>query len=72
MSSHTLQYGLRARQFDSTDFQDASIKRILKKLSDIERAALPEEDLKEVSGRERGPRGGFTELENWWNQRLSC
>nr|XP_056719617.1 angiotensin-converting enzyme [Euleptes europaea] len=49
MSSHTLQYGLQARQFDSTDFQDPSIKRILKKLSDIERAALSEVELKEYN-----------------------
>ncbi|XP_054851332.1 angiotensin-converting enzyme [Eublepharis macularius] len=49
MSSHTLQYGLQARQFDSTDFQDPRIKRILKKLSDIERAALSEEELKEYN-----------------------
>lgn len=49
MSNHTLQYGLKARQFDSTDFQDPKVKRILKKLSDIERAALPEEELKEYN-----------------------
>uniref|UniRef100_A0A6J0TXI6 Angiotensin-converting enzyme n=1 Tax=Pogona vitticeps TaxID=103695 RepID=A0A6J0TXI6_9SAUR len=49
MSNHTLHYGLRARTFDPTDFKDTSIKRILKKLSDIERAALPEEELKEYN-----------------------
>lgn len=48
MSNHTLQNGLKARQFDSTDFKDPKIKRILKKLSDIERSALPEAELKEV------------------------
>lgn len=48
MSNHTLQNGLQARQFDSTDFKDFKIKRILKKLSDIEQAALPEAELKEV------------------------
>ncbi|KAJ6660556.1 hypothetical protein lerEdw1_017553 [Lerista edwardsae] len=47
MSNHTLQYGLQARQFDSTDFQDPKVKRILKKLSDIERAALPADELNE-------------------------
>uniref|UniRef100_T1E6J3 Angiotensin-converting enzyme n=1 Tax=Crotalus horridus TaxID=35024 RepID=T1E6J3_CROHD len=49
MSNHTLQNGLKARQFDSTDFKDPRIKRILKKLSDIERAALPEAELKEYN-----------------------
>uniref|UniRef100_A0ACB8EUU6 Uncharacterized protein n=1 Tax=Sphaerodactylus townsendi TaxID=933632 RepID=A0ACB8EUU6_9SAUR len=49
MSNHTLQNGLKARQFDPTDFQDPSIKRILKKLSDIERAALSEAELKELT-----------------------
>lgn len=49
MSTHTLQYGLEARNFDYTDFQDESTKRILKKLSDIERAGLPENELKEYN-----------------------
>lgn len=49
MSKHTLEYGMRARQFDTSDFQDQSVTRILKKLSVIERAALPENELKEVS-----------------------
>ncbi|KAJ8284556.1 hypothetical protein COCON_G00034060 [Conger conger] len=49
MSNHTNTYGLMARKFDPTDFQDASIKRILKKLSDVERAVLPEEELKEYN-----------------------
>ncbi|XP_062988088.1 angiotensin-converting enzyme [Elgaria multicarinata webbii] len=49
MSNHTLHYGRRARMFDSTDFKEPRIKRILKKLSDIERAALPENELKEYN-----------------------
>uniref|UniRef100_A0A672ZLE5 Angiotensin-converting enzyme n=1 Tax=Sphaeramia orbicularis TaxID=375764 RepID=A0A672ZLE5_9TELE len=49
MSAHTLEYGLKARQYDTTDFQDASTKRIIKKLSDIERAALPSDQLKEYN-----------------------
>ncbi|KAL4660481.1 angiotensin-converting enzyme [Arapaima gigas] len=49
MSNHTLRYGLEARKFDTTDFQDPSVKRILKKLSDIERAELPEAELKEYN-----------------------
>lgn len=51
MSKHTLEYGMKARQFDTTDFQDQSVTRILKKLSVIERAALPENELKEVSAK---------------------
>ncbi|XP_019379146.1 PREDICTED: angiotensin-converting enzyme isoform X3 [Gavialis gangeticus] len=49
MSNHTLQYGMKARQFDYSDFQDQSVKRILKKLSDIERAALPKNELEEYN-----------------------
>ncbi len=48
MSAHTLKYGEMARQYDTTDFQDSSVKRIIKKLSDIERAALPSAQLEEV------------------------
>ncbi|NXE97932.1 ACE enzyme, partial [Menura novaehollandiae] len=49
MSKHTLEYGTRARQFDTSDFQDQGVIRILKKLSVIERAALPENELKEYN-----------------------
>ncbi|NXJ81114.1 ACE enzyme, partial [Trogon melanurus] len=49
MSKHTLEYGMRARQFDFSDFQDESVTRILKKLSVIERAALPESELQEYN-----------------------
>ncbi|XP_009882130.1 PREDICTED: angiotensin-converting enzyme [Charadrius vociferus] len=49
MSKHTLEYGMKARQFDTSDFQDQSVIRILKKLSVIERAALPENELKEYN-----------------------
>lgn len=48
MSAHTLKYGQEARKYDTTDFQDASVKRIINKLSDIERAALPPAELEEV------------------------
>lgn len=48
MSAHTLMYGEKARIYDTTDFQDISVKRIIKKLSDIDRAALPKEELQEV------------------------
>ncbi|XP_062859441.1 angiotensin-converting enzyme [Trichomycterus rosablanca] len=49
MANHTKTYGLEARKYDSTDFQDPSVKRILKKLSDLERAALPDTQLKEYN-----------------------
>ncbi|XP_067869242.1 angiotensin-converting enzyme [Heterodontus francisci] len=49
MSNHSLVYGKQARQFDYTDFQSPEIIRILKKLSDIERAALPEAEVKEYN-----------------------
>lgn len=48
MSKHTLEYGLKAREFDTSDFQDESVKRIMKKLSDIDRAALNITELEEV------------------------
>lgn len=69
MSKHTLEYGMKARQFDPTEFQDQSVTRILKKLSVLERAALSEDELKEVSckGTEQGGRSlcadtGFPQL----------
>ncbi|KAK5850642.1 hypothetical protein PBY51_001503 [Eleginops maclovinus] len=49
MSAHTLEYGEKARQYDTTDFQDGSVKRIVKKLSDIERAALSKAELEEYN-----------------------
>lgn len=48
MSEHTLKYGLKAREYDTSDFQDESVKRIIKKLSDIDRAALDKAELEEV------------------------
>lgn len=48
MSAHTLKYGEKARLYDTTDFQDDSTKRIIKRLSDIERSALPNNELEEV------------------------
>uniref|UniRef100_A0A672PYN2 Angiotensin-converting enzyme n=1 Tax=Sinocyclocheilus grahami TaxID=75366 RepID=A0A672PYN2_SINGR len=49
MANHTKIYGLEARKFDTSDFQDESVKRILTKLSDLERAALSEDDLIEYN-----------------------
>ncbi|XP_056432698.1 angiotensin-converting enzyme [Gadus chalcogrammus] len=49
MSKHTLEYGLKARQYDTSDFQDGAVKRIMNKLSDIERAGLPAPELEEYT-----------------------
>ncbi|KAM3592839.1 uncharacterized protein V6R79_026353 [Siganus canaliculatus] len=49
MSQHTLEYGQKARQYDTTDFQDESVIRIIKKLSDIERSALNQTELEEYN-----------------------
>uniref|UniRef100_A0A3B4DX39 Angiotensin-converting enzyme n=1 Tax=Pygocentrus nattereri TaxID=42514 RepID=A0A3B4DX39_PYGNA len=49
MANHTKTYGLESRKYDTTDFQDPSVKRILKKLSDLERAVLPDAELKEYN-----------------------
>ncbi|XP_054986975.1 angiotensin-converting enzyme isoform X2 [Sorex araneus] len=49
MANHTVKYGLWARQFDVTNFQNASMKRMIKKIQDIDRAALPPEELTEYT-----------------------
>ncbi|KAA0725565.1 Angiotensin-converting enzyme [Triplophysa tibetana] len=49
MANHTNSYGMVARKFDTSDFQDESVRRILNSLVDLERAALPEEQLKEYN-----------------------
>uniref|UniRef100_A0A4W3HQC2 Angiotensin-converting enzyme n=1 Tax=Callorhinchus milii TaxID=7868 RepID=A0A4W3HQC2_CALMI len=49
MANHSVEYGLQARQFDSTNFQNEATKRILNKLSDIQQAALPEPELIEYN-----------------------
>ncbi|KAM4622364.1 angiotensin-converting enzyme [Discoglossus pictus] len=49
MSAHTLQYGLQARRFDYSDFQSTDTQRILKKLSEIDKAALSEAEQKEYN-----------------------
>ncbi|XP_063076692.1 angiotensin-converting enzyme [Engraulis encrasicolus] len=49
MANHTKLYGEIAKQYDTTEFQDESVKRIIKKLSDLERAALPQDRLEEYN-----------------------
>ncbi|OCT62272.1 hypothetical protein XELAEV_18043355mg [Xenopus laevis] len=49
MSAHTLQYGMQARNYDYSDFQSPETQRILRKLSEIDKAALPEVEQKEYN-----------------------
>ncbi|XP_056673032.1 angiotensin-converting enzyme isoform X2 [Monodelphis domestica] len=49
VSQHTLQFGTRARQFDTSNFQKSSVKRLLEKLQDLGRAALSTTDLNEYN-----------------------
>lgn len=41
-------FGTRARLFKVSQFQDPAVKRMLRKLQDIDKAALPEDQLQEV------------------------
>lgn len=50
MANHTVEYGSRARLFDITFFQNATLKRMIHKIQDLERAALPTAELEEVGG----------------------
>ncbi|XP_053309980.1 angiotensin-converting enzyme [Spea bombifrons] len=49
MSAHTLEYGLQARNYDYSDFRSAETQRLLRKLSEIDKAALPENEQKELN-----------------------
>ncbi|XP_061000303.1 angiotensin-converting enzyme isoform X3 [Dama dama] len=49
MANHTVKYGTWARKFDVTNFQNATMKRIIKKIQDLERAALPVKELEEYN-----------------------
>uniref|UniRef100_A0A671F1S6 Angiotensin-converting enzyme n=1 Tax=Rhinolophus ferrumequinum TaxID=59479 RepID=A0A671F1S6_RHIFE len=49
MANHTLKYGTRARRFDVTYFQNTTMKRMIHKIQDLERAALPVEELEEYN-----------------------
>nr|XP_012299551.1 angiotensin-converting enzyme isoform X1 [Aotus nancymaae] len=49
IANYTLQYGTQARRFDVSHFQNTTIKRILKKVQDLERAALPAQELEEYN-----------------------
>ncbi|XP_074199548.1 angiotensin-converting enzyme isoform X1 [Camelus bactrianus] len=49
MANHTVKYGTWARKFDVTNFQNATVKRMIKKIQDLERAALPVKELEEYN-----------------------
>ncbi|XP_020754572.1 angiotensin-converting enzyme isoform X2 [Odocoileus virginianus] len=49
MANHTVKYGTWARKFDVTNLQNATMKRIIKKIQDLERAALPVKELEEYN-----------------------
>ncbi|XP_015984801.1 angiotensin-converting enzyme-like protein Ace3 [Rousettus aegyptiacus] len=48
-SQHMLYFGTRARLFKNASFQDPSIKRMLSKLQNIDKAALPKDELREYN-----------------------
>uniref|UniRef100_A0A4X1T526 Angiotensin-converting enzyme n=1 Tax=Sus scrofa TaxID=9823 RepID=A0A4X1T526_PIG len=48
-SQHTLYFGTRARLFKIDDFQDPDVKRMLSKLQNLYKAALPEDELREYN-----------------------
>lgn len=50
MSDHTLKYGTLAKTFDVSNFQNSTIKRIIKKVQNLDRAVLPPNELEEVCG----------------------
>uniref|UniRef100_A0A8B9XSP7 Angiotensin-converting enzyme n=1 Tax=Bos mutus grunniens TaxID=30521 RepID=A0A8B9XSP7_BOSMU len=49
MSQHTLYFGTRARMFKIANFQDSDVKRMLSKLLNVDKAALPKEELREYN-----------------------
>ncbi|XP_004374294.1 angiotensin-converting enzyme-like isoform X2 [Trichechus manatus latirostris] len=49
LANHTLKYGTWARQFDVTNFQNTTTKRIIKKVQDLDQAALPVEELEQYN-----------------------
>lgn len=59
MANHTLKYGTWAKQFDVNNFQNATTKRIIKKVQDLDRAALPTQELEEVFGLRGANQSGY-------------
>nr|XP_019588384.1 PREDICTED: angiotensin-converting enzyme-like [Rhinolophus sinicus] len=48
-NKHTLYFGTRVRLFKNARFQDPAVKRMLSKLQNIEKAALPKDELREYN-----------------------
>ncbi|XP_057569833.1 angiotensin-converting enzyme-like protein Ace3 [Hippopotamus amphibius kiboko] len=48
-SQHTLYFGMRARLFKTAGIQDPDVKRTLSKLQNLDKAALPKEELREYN-----------------------
>ncbi|XP_004749261.2 angiotensin-converting enzyme-like protein Ace3 isoform X1 [Mustela putorius furo] len=48
-SRHMLYFGTRARLFKTSRFQDPAVKRMLSKLQTIDKAALPQDELREYN-----------------------
>ncbi|XP_012658395.1 angiotensin-converting enzyme isoform X2 [Otolemur garnettii] len=49
IANHTLKWGIQARQFDVSTFQNTTTKRVIKKVQDLDRAALPAKELEEYN-----------------------
>ncbi|XP_021068150.1 angiotensin-converting enzyme [Mus pahari] len=49
VSNHTLKYGTWAKTFDVSNFQNSTIKRIIKKVQNLDRAVLPPKELEEYN-----------------------
>uniref|UniRef100_A0A8C6R1G7 Angiotensin-converting enzyme n=1 Tax=Nannospalax galili TaxID=1026970 RepID=A0A8C6R1G7_NANGA len=49
VANHTLKYGIWAKQFDVSNFQNSTTKRIIKKVQNLDRAALTPSDLEEYN-----------------------
>lgn len=52
-----LYFGSRARMFKTNYFHDPEVKRMLSKLQNVDKSALPTEDLREVIDRAPGRHG---------------
>lgn len=65
MANHTVEYGTKARLFDITYFQNITLKRMIHKIQDLDRAALPTTELEEVCGLGRWGEGGRGEGREW-------
>lgn len=53
-------FGNRARLFKTDHFQSPEVKRMLSKLQNIDKSALPTEDLREVIARSPGLQGTYS------------